>query len=338
MMRFLPGPLRGVLALCGYALNTLFWCALLFPVAILKLVVPVGAWRRLCNRLLYRLVEAWVFFNNLNQGVFCGTRWTVEGTAGLDPEGWYLVLANHQSWADILVLQRVFHRKIPMLKFFLKKELIWVPVLGLAWWALEFPFMKRYSPQFLRRRPHLAGRDLEITRRACRKFRSTPVSIMNFVEGTRFTAAKHRRQNSPHANLLRAKAGGVALVLGAMGDQLQGILDVTIVYPGGLKSFWEFVCGRVRAVTVRVRELPVGAELIGDYACDTEYRQRFQGWLNALWAEKDACISGLRASYESLARPPALQPAGVLPAAGVMAALPLALDRGRTHTPPSAGS
>ena len=309
MLTFVPAPIRGVLSLIAYAGNTLFWCAFLFPVAFVKLALPLRAWRRGCNRVLYWLVDRWVFFNNLNQSIFCKTRWEVEGADDLDRRGWYLVVANHQSWADIVVLQRVFHRRIPMLKFFLKKELIWVPILGMAWWALEFPFMKRYSHQFLRKHPHLVGKDLDITRTACRKFKSTPVSIMNFVEGTRFTAAKHRNQKSPHANLLRAKAGGIALVLGAMGEQLQQILDVTIVYPDGAANFWQFVCGRVEAVKVRVRALPIGPELVGDYAGDREYRTRFQSWLNSLWLEKDEFIAG------SLKRP---NPLGTIPAMQVV--------------------
>ncbi len=67
----------------------------------------------------------------------------MQGVDSLHQRGWYLVSSNHQSWVDILVLQRIFHGRIPFLKFFLKQELIWVPVIGLAWWALDFPFMKR---------------------------------------------------------------------------------------------------------------------------------------------------------------------------------------------------
>jgi 1-acyl-sn-glycerol-3-phosphate acyltransferase len=116
--------------------------------------------------------------------------WDVRGVDQLQEKDWYLVLSNHQSWVDILVLQKVLNRRIPMLKFFLKKELIWVPFLGLAWWALDFPFMKRYSKKFLAANPHLKGKDLDRTKKACEKFKHTPVSVMNFVEGTRFTPGK----------------------------------------------------------------------------------------------------------------------------------------------------
>jgi 1-acyl-sn-glycerol-3-phosphate acyltransferase len=201
-----------------------------------------------------------------------------------------MVLSNHQSWVDILVLQRIFHRKIPFLKFFLKKELIWVPIIGLAWWALDFPFMKRYSQAFLEKHPHLKGKDLETTKKACEKFKTIPVSVMNFAEGTRFMAAKHKLQQSPYKNLLLPKAGGMAFVFQAMGEQLHRIVDVTIAYPGGAKSFWQFLCGKVDEVKVRVRTYPLSGELLGDYFNDSEYRERFQKWLNELWAEKDRQI------------------------------------------------
>ncbi|MDP3284275.1 MAG: acyltransferase, partial [Desulfobacterales bacterium] len=191
------------------------------------------------------------------------------------------------------VLQRIFHRKIPFLKFFLKKELIWVPFLGLAWWALDFPFMKRYSKDFIDKYPHLKGKDIEITKKACEKFKTIPVSVMNFVEGTRFTAEKHRRQKSPYANLLNPKAGGVAFVLSAMGEHLDKIVNVTIVYPDGIKSFWDFLCGRIGEIKVMVETLPVNREIIGDYVNNAEFRENFQKWVNSVWEQKDMQIDAI---------------------------------------------
>ncbi|MFP4445534.1 MAG: acetyltransferase, partial [Desulfosudaceae bacterium] len=179
MLRFLPGPLRGVLSIVLYALNTIFWCAPLFSVAIIKFLVPVPVFRRWCGKILVVIALAWVQCNNLNQKLFHKIDFQVTGLEKLNRKDWYLVIANHQSWVDILVLQRVFYRKIPFLKFFLKKELIWVPVLGLAWWALDFPFMRRYSSAFIKKNPHLKGKDIEITRRACRKFAQSPVAVIN---------------------------------------------------------------------------------------------------------------------------------------------------------------
>jgi len=284
------GLVRGVVSLLLYVVNTLFAAAQVFLVAFLKLVIPLRGWRKVCDILLSRIADNWIAVNNFNQRCTGRIRLDVSGLEGLQRNEWYMVLSNHQSWVDILVLQRIFHRKIPFLKFFLKKELIWVPIIGLAWWALDFPFMKRYSQAFLEKHPHLKGKDLETTKKACEKFKTIPVSVMNFVEGTRFMAAKHRLQRSPYKNLLRPKAGGMAFVFQAMGEQLHRIVDVTIAYPGGAKSFWQFLCGKVDEVKVRVRTYPLSGELLGDYFNDSDYRERFQQWLNELWEEKDRQI------------------------------------------------
>jgi 1-acyl-sn-glycerol-3-phosphate acyltransferase len=234
----------------------------------------------------------WISVNTINQNIFSRTQFHSKGDDGLSQKDWYLVISNHRSWVDILVLQRVFNRKIPFLKFFLKKELIWVPFLGLAWWALDFPFMHRYSKALLAKHPHLKGKDLENTRKACEKFMSKPVSIMNFVEGTRITSEKHLRQKSQFEHLLKPKAGGMAFVLGAMGEQLHKLLDVTIYYPQGTPTYWEFVCGKVKDVQVQIRILSI-QELMesdafgSDYFENSAQRVKFQRWLTELWQQKD---------------------------------------------------
>jgi 1-acyl-sn-glycerol-3-phosphate acyltransferase len=294
-MNKISSTLCGFLSVALYAVNTLVCCTPLFVMTLLKVAIPLAAWRKLCDRVLIAIAGGWVAANNLNQKIFSRTRIEVRGLEALDPKDWYLVLANHQSWVDILVLQNIFHGRIPMLKFFLKKELIWVPVLGQAWWALDFPFMKRYSKHFLEKNPHLRGKDIEITRNACQKFKTVPVSVMNFVEGTRFTPQKHRRQKSPYTHLLKTKAGGIAFVLAAMGEHLNTILDVTIAYPGTQRSFWDFLCGRIRNIRVEVKSMPIETPPMGNYTLDKAFRTRFQDWLNRLWVEKDARLDALLA-------------------------------------------
>lgn len=290
MIAFLPGPVRAVISLLLYVFNTIFWCTPLFLVAFLKCIIPVRSWRKFCGKILNDIAGNWIFFNNLNLKIINNIDWDVNGLDALRQDGWYLLLANHQSWVDILVLQKIFYKKIPMLKFFLKKELIWVPMLGLAWWALDFPFMKRYSRELIKKKPELKGKDIEITRRACKKFKSVPVSIMNFVEGTRFTIGKHRKQESPYDHLLKPRAGGTAFVLAAMGEHLNHILDITIVYPAGPKSFWALLSGKVGHIKVRVKSLPLSGEILGDYFENREFRERYHNWLNTLWHEKDSRI------------------------------------------------
>src|SRR5690606_4256834 len=185
------------------------------------------------------------------------TEWHVEGELALRPNDWVLVNCNHQSWADIFVLQHVLHGRIPLLKFFLKKQLLYVPLIGLAWWALDFPFMQRHSQAALRRRPALRAQDQAATRRACRRFAATPTSVMNFAEGTRFTRRKHRQQHSPYRHLLKPRAGALALTLGTIGSRFRALVDATIVYPQGIPTFWQFLCGRVPRIAVGLRQLPI---------------------------------------------------------------------------------
>ena len=297
MFHGLPGVVRGSLSLALYILNTLFWCIPLFILVLAKAAVPLESWMRRCSRILNAIAENWIWVNNQNQNLMAGnTQWEVQGIETLERSEWYLVLANHQSWVDILVLQRIFNRKIPFLKFFIKKELLWFPVLGQAWWAMDFPFVKRYTKSDLQKKPHLKGKDIEITRNACKKFKKMPVSIMNFVEGTRFTNEKHRRQKSPYSHLLKPKAGGIAFVLGSLEEQIHRVLDVTIVYPDGVTNFWALLCGKIRKINVRVRSLPVSPELLGDYANDRRFRARLQHWLNDIWAEKNQYIEEMMTS------------------------------------------
>jgi 1-acyl-sn-glycerol-3-phosphate acyltransferase len=283
--------LRGVLSMLLLYSNTLFCFTFLLPIAVLKLMVPIRGWRKFCGLLLNGIAVSWISVNNFNMSWSQRITWDVRGMEGLSLKQWYLVISNHQTWVDIVVLQKVFNRRIPFLKFFLKKELIWVPILGIAWWALDYPFMKRYSAAFLKKRPHLKGKDIEITRQACKKFKSLPVSIMNFVEGTRFTQEKHDKQKSPFTHLLKPKAGGIGFVLSTMGEQLSSILNVTITYPGGDTRFWSFLCGRIKEIRVVVEKLPVTPELLGDYVEDQKFQALFQEWVNDLWTKKDALIN-----------------------------------------------
>lgn len=292
MLHFLPHPVTGILSLALYVLNTLFWFMPVMLLALLKLP-PITRWQSWMTYLLDACAVAWISVNNFTTRLFTRIRWHITGLEKLSRKDWYLVLANHQSWADILILQNVFNRKIPFIKFFLKKELIYVPFLGMCWWALDFPFMKRYSKAFLQRNPHLHGKDIETTRKACRKFRFKPAAIMNFVEGTRFTPQKHDAQQSPFQNLLKPKAGGAAFVLGAMGEQLHKILDITIHYPKGIPSFWDYISGKVRDITVQIKVLPITPDLLGDYN-DMQYRERFQQWINQLWLQKDKQLTALK--------------------------------------------
>lgn len=289
MRRLLTGSLVTLLLL----LNTLVLIGPLLVFALLKLVLP-GRYRDYASWAVMWIAETWAEIDKLIFALCIPTRWDVRGAADLRLDTSYLMVSNHQSWVDIPALIQVFNRRIPFFKFFLKKELIWVPFLGLAWWALDYPFMKRYSKAFLERHPHLKGQDLEITKAACELFKRQPVTVVNYLEGTRFTPAKRDAQGSPFRHLLKPKSGGVAFVLDAMGQGLHALLDVTIVYPRGIPSMLDLMANRVPEVKVLVRQRPIPAELVaGDYQGDRAFRARFQQWMNGLWQQKDEDIATL---------------------------------------------
>ena len=302
MAKFLRN-LRGVIVFGGLTVNTLVWFVPIFLLAIVKLLLPIAAVRRAITRVLMNMGENWISVNRLVLSGIGATRWHASGIDGLQRDGWYLVLSNHQTWVDILVLQIAFNRRIPFLKFFIKQELIWFPFLGIAWWALDMPFMKRYRPSYLAKHPEKKGSDLEATRRACRKFRDTPTSVINFIEGTRFSEEKRIKRKSPYEHLLPPRAGGIAVALSSMGELFDAILDVTIVYPNGVPQFWRMCCGEMVEVVVDVRKRTVDPALVeGDYQNDREFRRHVHQWLGAVWADKDRRIETLQADSQSAAR------------------------------------
>ena len=281
--------LLGILTGFVLGLNTLVIALSLVLPALLKLLLPLPAVRRMADRALAALASTWVAVNNAwIAAVRPGACWDVQGLEALETRGWYLVASNHQTWVDILVLQRVFHGRIPFLKFFLKSELIWVPVIGLAWWALDFPFMGRGKTRAALRK------DLETTRSACEKFKQIPTSVMNFVEGTRATPAKIAQDRGPYRHLLRPKIGGLSVALATMGEQFRCLLDVTIVYPGGTPTFWDLLCGRLDAVIVRVQPHDIPPELVGvDNAMQRAHVVKLGRWVEAMWQDKDRLIGEL---------------------------------------------
>ncbi len=286
--------IKGIIASLLLAINTIFWSIPLFAFTLIKIVIPFDFVRKPITKLLSLIAEAWIYCNSGWMFLTQAMDWKVEAPQNLSRQGWYFVLANHQSWVDILILQRTLTGRIPLLKFFLKQELIKVPIMGAAWWALDFPFMKRYSKSYLAKYPEKKGQDLETTRKACEKFKTIPTSVMNFLEGTRYTTAKHEKQNSPFKYLLKPKAGGMAFAMNAMGDQFKSVLDVTIVYPDGIPTFWDFMQGKmVRCqVVVNEREIPLHIRQ-GNYESDRAYRAEFQSWVHEMWQSKDTEICQL---------------------------------------------
>jgi len=279
--------------------NTLFCAAQLFPLAIIKFIIPFKWWRSITGKILVRVANNWVFVNSMFIHYCFPVKWSVQGLEKLKRRDWYLVISNHQSWVDIIIIQKILYGRIPYIKFFLKKELIWVPIMGPAWWALDFPFMKRYTREQIAKDPSLKGKDIEITRKACEKFKTDPVAIMTFPEGTRFSREKHDSQNSPYKHLLKPKAGGISFTISSMGEYLHRMLNLTIVYPEGQATLWDFLCRRVRAVDVIVDIVEIPEVFVKADIEDGEFQKEFAAWLNKLWGEKDRLMDSILGRYLS---------------------------------------
>ncbi|MBA2711373.1 MAG: acyltransferase [Tatlockia sp.] len=285
---------HGLLAILLLSLTTIICFIPILLIGFLKLF-PNQHLKVLCTKWVDSIASLWSSINNYYISQTQKTNWEISGLSGLNKNNWYLLVANHQSWLDIVVLQRILNRKIPMMKFFIKDQLKWVPLLGFAWWAMGCPFMKRYSKDYLAKNPQKKGKDLLATQKAVQSFQYSPVTIMNFIEGTRFTSNKSQQQQSPYQHLLKPKAGGISFVISSMGKKFASLLDVTIVYSEKDHSLWDFLCKRVKTIKVHVRELPIPEEFFTPSLVeDNEIQSEFRDWLNNYWQDKDQLIASLK--------------------------------------------
>ena len=252
-----------------------------------------------------QITNSWLGVNNwLIDHVLPHLKWdiTVDDDLDLSMQGRYLMTCNHQSWVDTTVNQYFGLTRMPLTRFFTKWELIFIPFVGQAFKILGFPMMKRHSKQEIEKNPELKTRDMEEARKACEQLLSQPFTLLNYLEGTRFTPEKHQQQNSPYQNLLKPKAGGLALALNILGNQIDALVDMTIVYPDGAPGYGEFWFGEVGRIAVNLRKIQIPDWVLsGNYEDDEEYRVRFQAWVDQLWTEKDQLISQMKAQYSTAA-------------------------------------
>jgi 1-acyl-sn-glycerol-3-phosphate acyltransferase len=255
-------------------------------------MVPAGRARNVLTRWLSSIGETWVGVNKFLVSFYGDLDIEFQVPEEISRDGRYLIFCNHQSGVDILMLQHCLNRRAPFGRFLLKQQLIWVPVLGLAWWALDMAFLRRYSRQQLQKKPHLRGKDLENTARACEKLKHIPVSMVTFPEGTRFTEEKRQRFNSPYEHLLRPRYGGIGQVLYSFDDALDGVIDVTIYYPGGIPSVWQYASGQVGRICVKIQLRSIDEGIRGrDMRNDAEAKNLLVSWLAEIWTEKEQFIS-----------------------------------------------
>ncbi|MEL7292695.1 MAG: acyltransferase [Pseudomonadota bacterium] len=278
-----------ILNVCLVIINSAVCSVAICLVAVIKFFLPGDRLKSIATHVANKVMWLWATINAAILNLSNPVEWDIQGGEALNKNGWYLMISNHLSWTDIVVLCCVFKDRIPMPKFFLKQQLLYVPFIGMACWALDMPFMRRYSREYLLRHPEKRGQDLATTRRSCAKFKYTPTTVVNYVEGTRFTEDKQRKSKAGYQYLLQPKTGGIAYTLAAMGEQFDNIIDVTLAYPDNTnKPFKDMLMGRMTKIVVRTRVLPVDEQVQGDYFNDKPYKRQFQQWLGGIWQEKDS--------------------------------------------------
>ena len=301
MVKLLTNLLRIPIFVFLFVLNTSFHGTLVSLCAPIKFVIPLSGWRSFWGRVSYWISGGFIITNNFLLKVFYHLEWDIEGLVNLRTDGTYLVISNHLSLLDIPVAQGIFLKQIPFLLFFIKQQLLWIPFLGQALWALEYPTMKRYSKETLKSHPELRGKDLETAKLSCEKLRGHPVTILNYAEGTRFTPEKHSRTKSSFINLLKPRAGGIHTVLSSLGDEITSILNVTLVYPGhSSPNFFDLLFGRVHKIVVRIESLKLGEGVVPSLETIREKGGSLavRNCLNELWKAKDKFISKIHSDAE----------------------------------------
>lgn len=248
-----------------------------------------------------QITNSWLSVNNwLIDHVLPNTQWdiSIDENLQLSMQGRYLMTCNHQSWVDTTVNQYFGLTRMPLTRFFTKWELIFIPFVGQAFKILGFPMMKRHSKAQIEKKPALKDRDMQEARKACQQLLTQPFTLLNYLEGTRFTQEKHDQQQSPYQHLLKPKAGGLALALNILGDQIDALVDMTIVYPDGVPGYSEFWLGEVPRIAVNLRKIHIPDWVLGgNYEDDAEYRERFQQWVHELWLEKDQLIESMQQKF-----------------------------------------
>ena len=289
-MKFIFENIIGMTSITILVLNTFILSCLLIPLGIIKFFLPLTALKVLFTKFIIKVGELWIFTNKIWVKALHNPKWQIIGKENIKSDGWTIATSNHQSFADIFLLQDITNRKMPMLKFFMKHVLIYVPVIGLSWWALDMPFLKRYTKKQLENNPELHGKDVREMKRALKHYALYPVTVFSFAEGTRFTIKKNLHQKSPFKNLLKPKEGGLATALSLV-NEIDSLIDFTIKFDTKKRSFWDYLCGRMNSVKVIIREIKIPAKFLNiDLLENKILRSEFKDWLHDIWNEKDTLL------------------------------------------------
>lgn len=259
----------------------------------------------IADKTVIKIANHWISSNNaLIDNMLPRKDWRISLPDDVHTDGKYLLVSNHQSWVDTSIVQYISENRLPLTRFFTKFELIYIPIVGQAFYFLDFPMMRRHSKEAVAKNPSLKGKDIEEAKRACELLKDKPFTLLNYLEGTRFTSSKHAQQQSPYTHLLKPRAGGLSLAISALGSEVDGLLDMTIVYPDGSPTYSDLWKGNIKRLGVDVRYLKMPDPLFagiqnGGYEKDAEVKQQMFDWVEQVWHEKDQRISNMLAEFEN---------------------------------------
>ena len=252
-----------------------------------------------------KVTNYWINSNNaLIDNILPYKDWRINLPDDVHPDGKYLLISNHQSWVDTSIVQYISEKRLPLTRFFTKFELIYIPVIGQAFYFLDFPMMRRHSKEAIAKNPALQGKDIEEAKRACALLKNKPFTLLNYLEGTRFTRAKRDKQQSPYTHLLKPRAGGMALAINALGKETDAILDMTIVYPDGVPTYSDLWKGNIKRLGVDVRHIKMPEGLFasiqnGGYEDDEAIKAQMFDWIGEVWQQKDKRIDEMLAEFDT---------------------------------------
>lgn len=261
--------------------------------------------RFLCSRRLYEGIVA-VYYNaacdrliglhskNLRRILtfVCGVTVHRYFSHVLSQDKSYVMVINHRSHVDILVILAVFYDQIPNVKFFLKRSLFWVPFLGQFCYLMNYVFVSKIKTNLVRRDPSMVQKQRDLISQQCRGLVKSPVTLAVFAEGTRYVAEKKLGVKKVFRNLLAPQPAGIALALEASARHISDLLDITLVYDVGFVSAWLLLSGQVNDIEIHAQTFDVTkSNLVGDYVRDRNYRKYFSEWVRSLWQRKDGLLT-----------------------------------------------
>ncbi|WP_114701579.1 acyltransferase [Psychrobacter proteolyticus] len=259
----------------------------------------------IADKAVIKIATHWISSNSaLIDNMLPRKDWRINLPDDIHINGKYLLVSNHQSWVDTSIVQYIGEKRLPLTRFFTKFELIYIPIVGQAFYFLDFPMMRRHSKEAIAKNPALKGKDIEEAKRACALLKDKPFILLNYLEGTRFTKAKQAQQKSPYTHLLKPRAGGLSLAISALGEDIDGILDMTIVYPDGVPSYGDLWKGNIKRLGVDLRYIDIPNTLFesikqGGYENDEDTKAQMFDWVEQVWRQKDERISTMLADFET---------------------------------------